>query len=174
MEGWLSDALKILLPSLMVFVTVYFMFRQFFRNQYQTRYLELKNEQAKTSLPLKLQAYERLALLFERINIPQLIFRLQGPQMTSQSLQLAMLVSIQNEFDHNLVQQIYVSDELWQILRAAKEETSKLVQVVSMEFDPLAPAEQMSDKLLEIYGALTTKPAQMALEAIRKEASQYV
>ncbi|HMW75898.1 MAG TPA: hypothetical protein PKD40_09585, partial [Saprospiraceae bacterium] len=72
--------------------------------------MELKQNANAVTLPLKLQAYERLSLFCERISIPSLILRLNQPGMNTQALRYAMLISIQKEFEHNITQQMYISE----------------------------------------------------------------
>src|SRR5215210_1887381 len=59
------------------------------------------------SVPLQLQAYERLAVLCERIAIPNLISRVNHPLATAKEMQALMIENIKQEFEYNASQQIY-------------------------------------------------------------------
>ena len=65
-------------------------------------------------LPLRLQAYERMALFLERIDPNQLVMRIHTPGLTVSQEQNLLLTAIRSEFEHNLSQQIYISDPVWQ------------------------------------------------------------
>lgn len=116
------EILKYTLPALIVFATVYYLMKGFFDAQYKQKSLELSTQQYDKTLPLKLQAYERLALLCERISLDNLAFRLTNSSADGKSLGQAMMVAIQQEWEHNLSQQIYVSDALWKIITIAKNQ----------------------------------------------------
>lgn len=79
-------------------------------------------EQNKQILPLKLQAYERLALFLERIKISNLILRIPKADSSNSDWINTLMLAAQQEFEHNLVQQVYVSDQLWSIINLAKDE----------------------------------------------------
>src|SRR5690606_3917144 len=113
MPVWLSvilEIIKITIPALIVFATVHTLLKQYLEKQYQLRKLDLKQDQTKTTTRLRLQAYERLSLFCERISIPSLILRLRSEKMNAMELRLAMMIAIQKEFEHNITQQVYVSD----------------------------------------------------------------
>ena len=100
MPVWLSTILeivKITIPALIVFLTIYYLMKQFLANEYQVRMLDFKQNQQRTTVPLRLQAYERLSLFCERISIPSLVLRMRNEGMTTSELRLAMMVAVQKE-----------------------------------------------------------------------------
>ncbi len=171
---WLETVLeiiKITIPALIVFLTVYYLQKQFLKNQYNLQLLDLKKNQIDNTLPLKLQAYERLTLFLERIKLENLILRIRTEKMTASNLHIALLVSIQKEFEHNVAQQVYISPELWEIITLVKNETINLVNVVAKEQEPEADAIAYSRDLFNKMNNLPIKPVDKALLAIKKEAS---
>src|SRR5439155_17304208 len=72
--------------------------------------------------PLQLQAYERLVLLTERIALPNLVSRLNQPQLTAKEMQLLLIENIKQEFDYNASQQIYVSPVAWDAVRNLRDQ----------------------------------------------------
>ena len=56
------------LPSLITGGVAYFLFTSYFKDQQNTRRWLLMRENQKESLPLRLQAYERMVLFLERIH----------------------------------------------------------------------------------------------------------
>jgi len=94
------------LPSVALFAAVYFILRQYYQQQTKMNLLHNRQTNEKITLPLKLQAYERLILLCERIDIPDLLLRLKVPGTSAQELRSALLLAVQQEFEHNLTQQL--------------------------------------------------------------------
>ena len=92
-----------------------------FRNEEKKRQWELKRESQKTISPIRLRAYERLALLLERTKPEHMILELQKAEpdalntWTVGQVQQYLLQTIRAEFDHNQSQQVYVSDEVWDL-----------------------------------------------------------
>jgi len=115
MENFL-EIVKNILPALIVGVVVVFVIYAFFKDARIRRNEELKAENHKLTLNLRLQAYERIALLLERITIKQLVMRLSMPGMAGLQLQWEMLKTINEEFEHNFSQQIHLSTELWDLV----------------------------------------------------------
>ena len=161
------EILKYIIPALVVFATIYFMMKRHYQQQYSLERLKLKKLESKNTLPLKVQAYERLALFCERIRPEQLIFRLNSSQMKAGELRNAILISIQKEYEHNLTQQIYVSDKLWEIITLAKNETINAISRSSTSDD--ASTRQLSDEILKYYSELKINPVNQAIAAIKKE-----
>ena len=168
------EILKYTLPGLLVFLTAYFLIKTYLDKQYELRLLDLKRDNKKTSLPLRLQAYERLSLLCERSSIPNLTLRLKTKEGTVASLKMAMLIALQQEFEHNITQQIYVSEQLWDILQVARNETVNIIRAVAEQLEPNAPSEELAQRLLAFTERSEQLPMDTALRAIKKEAGLYL
>ncbi|MEZ5058504.1 MAG: hypothetical protein R2879_15835 [Saprospiraceae bacterium] len=173
MPVWLSvilEIIKITVPALIVFLTVYYLMKGFFENQRALKHLEIRQASQKQTIPLKLQAYERLALFCERIAIPNLLLRMREEGMTAKDLRISMLLAIQQEFEYNLTQQVYVSEQLWEIIKLARDETVNIVNEVCNELPKEADGRQLAGTLLNLLDGKSTglDKAQMA---IKKEAS---
>src|SRR2546423_2199348 len=82
---------------------------------------------SKATLPLKLQAYERLVLLADRIALPNLISRVNDTGMSAKEMQVILTQTIRQEFEHNITQQIYVSPEAWEAIRSLKEQNILII-----------------------------------------------
>lgn len=129
------EIIKITLPALIVFLTIYFIMKSYLAQQYQLQLLSMKQKNVKHTIHLKLQAYERLMMLCERISIPNLILRLRTRDMNVEELTNSMILAIQQESNHNLTQQVYITDELWNIITLAKNETLNEISEVSKKLD---------------------------------------
>lgn len=152
------------IPSLIVFATVWVILRQFFKQQAYLQHLKMKQDEGRQALPLKLQAYERLTLFCERIGTEQLYFRISHPDMGGQELKNAMLIAIQQEYEHNMTQQIYISEELWRIIHSVKEQVQQMVAAAKGDSQ-----EAFMNNLGEIKSGLKGDPLHLAKTAIRNE-----
>lgn len=167
------EILKYILPALVVFATVYYLVDAHFKQQLRVLNQQQKLEAQKLTLPLKLQAYERLILLFERLALDQLLLRVRGAGMTVGELQGALLIAISQEFDHNVSQQLYVSETLWQMVSFTKSELLSLVAKAGEGLDPAGSDEQLVHRLLLVQEQLgTANPMLKTQMAIRTEAGK--
>lgn len=99
-------------------------------------------------LPLRLQAYERMALYLERIEPNQLVMRIHGEGLTVAQEQNLLLTAIRSEFEHNLSQQIYISPVVWQQICDAKEDIITIINTVAEQMDPNENSLQYAEALL--------------------------
>jgi len=160
---------KYLIPALIVFIITYYQFKVFFETEYQKRSLDLKQEQQRTMHPLKLQAYERLILLMERMSPESLVLRVHKPGITATQMKVELINDINNEFNHNLSQQLYVSHQAWQVIRVTKEEMVNLVNTAYQELGPNAVGIDLSKAIFNRTMQMETLPTQKALLFIKRE-----
>ena len=99
---------------------------------------------------LRLQAYERLVLLTERIALPNLISRLAQPGISALQMKMLLIENIKQEFDYNSTQQLYVSDIAWDSLRNLKEQNQSMIHQVSSTLPADATGSELSVILLEV------------------------
>ena len=174
MPAWLSvilEIVKITVPALIVYFTVYSLLKQYLEGQHKMRMLEFKQSHQKESTPLRFQAYERLSLFCERIALPNLILRMRQEGMTTAQLRLSLLLAIQQEYEHNITQQVYVSDQLWQIIKIARDDAVNTIDIVSEDIDPKADAKELATELFKFLQKRESTGLDKALVAIKKEAS---
>lgn len=132
------------------------------------RFLTVKESQAKT-LPTRMQAYERMTLFLERIKPENLVVRVKPGEMDKSGYENVLIASIEQEFEHNIAQQIYISEEAWNVVRSAKNSTIRLMRQVSM-----AEKSNTADGLrAAILNEVMEKraPSATALSYIREEVS---
>jgi len=103
------------------------MLRKLMDRDLQLKAAEDRMTKQRDALPLKLQAYERLILFLERISPGSLLVRVHVGNMSAQLLHAELLSGIRSEFEHNLSQQLYVSDEAWDKVCEAKDAMAVLV-----------------------------------------------
>ncbi|MFA6128491.1 MAG: hypothetical protein WC699_14430 [Bacteroidales bacterium] len=170
----LLEILKYTLPALVVFLTAIIMMRYYFKSFVRERDRDLLLQDRKKTLPMRLQAYERLALFLERITVDSLVVREQSDEFTAREFHQHLLASIRAEFEHNLSQQIYISGDAWQVIRNAKEGTLNMVNKAALQVNPDGSALQLSKKIIEIQMEAETSPTQVALEFLRNEVRQLL
>jgi len=173
MPTWLSvilEIIKIIVPALIVFLTVHTLLKQFLEGQYKAKMLEFKQNQNSTTIPLRLGAYERLSLFCERISIPNLILRLRTDDMNASDLRFALMLGVQQEFEHNITQQVYVSDQLWQIIKIARDDTINIVNLVYNSIEPKADGKEYASTMFKYLQTRESFSSEKALIAIKKEA----
>lgn len=118
---------------------------------------------------LRLQACERLTLMLERINVPNLLLRLPpSAGMTDKEYTATLLLNIRQEFEYNVTQQIYVSDQLWSIMLAARDNVSQLIVRAAEGADS---ADQVASRLRLMSSRQPDDAIGVGQAAIRREAS---
>jgi hypothetical protein len=102
------------------------------------------------SIPLRLQAYERLVLLTERISLPSLISRLNQPGISAAEMKVILTENIKQEYDYNSTQQLYVSPVSWDAVRNLKEQNIMVVNQVAGSLPFTASSSDLSKKIMEV------------------------
>lgn len=161
--------LNFTIPALIVFGVTYYLLQSFLNEQRKVRILELKKEQVNTLTPIKLQAYERLTLLLDRISPDNLVLRLFKAGQSAQQLHYELIQTINSEFNHNIAQQIYVSDESWRMVKAVKEQMLSLIDQSFRECEPTETGPGLGKKILHKLIAERVHPTQKAIELLKKE-----
>lgn len=99
--------------------------------------------------PLRLQAYERLVLLAERIALPNLISRLSQPGLSARDMQFLLLEAIKQEYEYNASQQIYVSEAAWNAVRSLRDQNLLMVNTIAKSVPAEATATELNKRLME-------------------------
>jgi hypothetical protein len=165
----LWDILKIVLPALIVFLTAYFLFRDMLTNAQREREFEFRVKNSGQVTPVRLQAYERLALVLERISPQSLLMRVSPHELTTSDYQQLLLSNIRQEFEHNLSQQIYVSPMLWETIRSARENLIGIINRSAEEVGSKTSALMLSKKIIENYIEEDNQPVVEAMNELKKE-----
>ena len=166
------EVLKYTIPALVVFATAYYLLKMLIDERQRIDRAILRNDAQKITLPLRLQAYERLTLLCDRAGVINTMFRVRTPGMKVRDLRATLMLAISQEFDHNTSQQLYVSETLWQIIQFAKNDTLTMVTTAGSNLNPSDDAELLFNTLLEELEQQQPPTMQKAVNAIRLEAGQ--
>lgn len=135
------------LPAIITGAIAYYFFKMHTQNSDNQRLFLLKRENQKQALPIKLQAYERLSLLLERISPTKIVIRISPLGDDKMDYQNLLIQHIEQEFEHNLTQQIYVSDECWTMLCSAKNTTIQNIRITALSTS-VSDAKELREKIL--------------------------
>lgn len=177
------EILKYTVPALVVLLTVYLVLKKFL--DYNTKHLvvmqqsyelekqkleaESKRKREESFIPLKLQANERFALFLERINPPNLITRELKPGLKAGEFHKILITHIRDEFEHNMSQQIYISDDAWNKVKMAKEEVLSLINKSFKEVNPSDTAVKLGEIILGKSFEVDKNPIDLALAALKND-----
>lgn len=163
---------KILLPASIVLYAVHMMVRSFINKEVELKKLEVRGRSIETILPNRLQAYERICLFLERISPPNLLLRINNPMYSARELHKILLDEVRNEYNHNVSQQIYMSEEVWNMVRNAKEDLVIMINEASSQVSAEATGLDLSRKIFELTLEKNVEPISHALSELKKEIQQ--
>jgi hypothetical protein len=162
------ELLKLILPALIVFLTTYYLVKNFLSNESQKKAIDLKLNNQSIISPIRLQAYERVVLFLERINPSSMVMRLNKTGNAS-NFQGELLKTIRSEFEHNLSQQIYMSNKAWELTVRAKEETIKIINTAATRVEGDVSAMEFAQAVIAVTSQLSELPSKAAVDFIKKE-----
>lgn len=165
----LIDFIKILVPASVVLYAVYLIVRAQIQKEVNLKTLEVRGKSIENVLPIRLQAYERMTLFLERITPQSLLVRLSAGGMGAREFHQLLLQEIRSEFNHNVSQQVYMSQEVWDLIRNAKEDLIMSINDAAGEVLPDAPSLDLSKKIFEKFMAKPVDPISHALLELKKE-----
>src|SRR5690606_1034104 len=159
------ELLFFLLPAVITGGLSYYFFSAHTKNEEGRRRFLLHKETQKSALPLQLQAYERMALFLERIHPSKLVLRIQPDNSEKEAYERELIMAIEGEFEHNLSQQIYITEECWNVIKTSKNATIQLIRKSSQESENTQKLrEDILNKLMDKQA-----PSDTALGYIKKE-----
>jgi hypothetical protein len=168
------EILKITLPALLVMITAWLVLRRMLRDAEDRRRHDLLLQTVKTITPIKLQAYERVVLFLERISPESLLMRTARPEMTAQQLHAALVSTIRSEYEHNLSQQIYMSNEAWEMVKNARGTVVRIINNVASSLTPSSTGEELSRLLIEEVMDMDTEPCRTAISFVKAELARVM
>ncbi len=168
----LLELLFYTLPALITGGVAYYFFFTFTQNEDKKRQFLLLRANQKSALPLRLQAYERMALYMERISLTKILIRI-APISEQQNDYANLLIGhIEQEFEHNLTQQIYMSDECWTIIAAAKNTTIQIIRNAAAN-EKVIDANSLREFILN-DSLEKQSPSNTALAYIKNEVKAFI
>lgn len=168
------EVLKYCIPALIVLLATWIVMHKLFNNEQQKREWELKRASQKEISPIRLRAYERLALMLERTQPEHMLMELEVATMTVQQVQQRLLQTIRLEFDHNMSQQIYVSESVWEQIMAARGQMMAFVTAMAVQLPPESTSLDYAKVLLTAYSTNGETANEKALRALKEEAAKLI
>ena len=168
----LIEFAKILIPAGLVLYAMFLTVKSFLGKEMESKLLDLKMRNSDTILPIRLQAYERVCLFLERITPNNLIRRVNDNNFSARQLQEVLLNEIRNEFNHNLSQQVYMSDESWNLVKNAMEEVVVVINASANDMAPEAKSIDLSKRIFESLMERNADSTSNALTFVKNEIRQ--
>lgn len=166
------DLLKIIIPSSILLYGMYLIVKSFLNKEFEKHLVSLKLKNNEIILPARMQAYERICLLLERVSPHGLLLRLNDPSLNSAQLQSKLLSSVREEFNHNLSQQVYMSDQAWQLVKVCIEEVIGIINSSAQLVEPESRGIELAKQIFEKLVQKNEDPCQKALKFIKAEIQQ--
>ena len=120
---------------------------------------------------LKFTAYERLLLFAQRIAPYQVMLRNHNPNISLNEFKRTLINDIENEYQHNFTQQLYVSDAAWVVVRDLKESTVSLLNNAGKTLQADTKVEDYIAVVLKHVSELEVNPYDAAQIILKKELS---
>jgi hypothetical protein len=168
----LVELIKIVVPASIVLYAAYLLVRSFITREIDMKRIEVRGRSIEITLPIRLQAYERITLFLERVSPNNLLVRLNAPGMPAKEFQHLLLNEIRNEYNHNVSQQIFMSEGVWDLVKNAKEDLILSINESVSELDEQATTIDLSKKIFEKAINKPIDPIAHALSELKKEIQQ--
>ena len=167
---FILDILKYTLSGIIVFLTGWFFIKNYLNEKMSSQKSELRKESMKFTLPLRLQAYERAVLFLERVNPANILIRLHNQGLSAAEMQAMVIADIRAEYQHNVSQQIYVSDTTWMIVKKIKDDTISLVNSAANALPDNSSSTELSRSILTHLANLEEEnPYDLALNIVKRD-----
>ncbi|MDO6438293.1 hypothetical protein Q4534_12785 [Cyclobacterium sp. 1_MG-2023] len=170
---YLFELLKIIVPAGLAIYGMFIITVSFLKKEREIKWLDIKSKNSEQIIPLRIQAAERLCLLMERISPNNLVRRVNGPEMHSGELHSLLIQEIRSEFNHNLSQQVYFTDDTWETLRSAVEQTISLINNAYQQVGGEERSIELSKKIFQLAMEVEQDSIGVALRKIKDEIRVY-
>ena len=167
--AYLLDIVKYTISGIGVVWIAFYLVKPYLDKGERIQLLEFKKMISGQTLPLRLQAYERLVLFMERINPANMLIRLNATAYSAHDLYSLVIEEIRNEFQHNITQQIYVSSRCWAVVKHVKEDTLNIVNNAVKSLPENASGLELSKTILGYLSQLDDNPYDIGTSMLRKD-----
>lgn len=162
----------LVIVSASILITAYLFLKKNTSNELTQLKLELKKDRQNFFLPNRVEAYQRLILLLERISPNSLVMRNHNPSSSAKMMQGELLKSIREEFEHNIAQQIFISINAWETVKNSKEEIVKIINLAGSQLKEDATSTDLAQKIFEITSEIKSIPTENSIVSLKKELQQ--
>lgn len=170
MNEHIIQALLYTLPSIASGFVAFYFFKEYGKSDVGLQKFKLQKEDKKLTTTLRLQAYERMTLFLERINLSSAVFRVKAQNDNKQAYELSLIHTIETEFEHNLAQQIYISNECWNVISTAKNTTIKLIRTYASN-QAIKDANELREAIVKEVVSKAS-PSDTALAFVKNEVKE--
>ena len=160
---------KILIPASVVLYAAYLVVRSFIQKDIDLKKMEIRGKAIETVLPNRLHAYERMTLFLERMSPQNLLVRLNTGSVPAKEFQQVLLAEVRNEYNHNVSQQVYISEEVWELVKSAKEDLIVTINDSANDLGEDASSLDLSKKIFEKTIGKAVDPLGHALSELKRE-----
>ena len=160
---------KILLPASLVLYAMYLTMKSILAKEVVKANMDYKIENTKASLPNRLQAFERMCLFLERLSPGNLVLRLNSSNLSAKELQQLMISEIREELNHNLSQQIYMSDKSWDLIKNTVEDVIALINTNAEKLDSEAKSVELAKLIFNEIEQREVDPVAVTLSQVKAE-----
>ena len=169
LSSYLLDILKFTLAGIGTVYAAFYLIKPYLDKAEGLQLMELKKAISNQTLPLRLQAYERIVLFIERVNPANMLVRLNGTGLSAAELYSVVASEIRTEFQHNITQQVYVSSRAWMVVTRVKDDTLGVVTNAVKALPETATALDLSKTVLAHLSHLQDNPYEIALKIVRED-----
>ena len=159
------DLVKYVLPVILMGLFMWYAFKKY--TEAEKRRTDDMQDMQKVSMTVRFQAYERIALLLERISPLSLVCRVQPYSEGVEDYVRLLKDHIEQEYEYNLSQQVYLSDAAWQMVKAARIASECLIDDAVREAGATS-VNQVKEAVIQ-YCKTRPVPSEEALSYIKKE-----
>lgn len=168
----LIEILKYIIPSLIVFATAYLLLKAFLKQEERKMQQQRMAKNSKQITPIRLQAYERLLLFLERIHPESLIIRENSTVLNNLQFQQKLVAAVRTEFEHNLAQQLYISDESWLKIKNAKNSIIHLINTEAAQVAKEDSSLVLSKAIIEAHMQMQKPAIELAISSLKNEVKE--
>lgn len=159
-----------IIPAAIVFLTTALFLKKQEEREVRRMQVEMSQKRKATNfLSERMEAYQRSVLLLERIHPNSLVMRVHNPALPAMVFQSELIKAVREEFEHNVTQQLFMSIEAWHLLKNAKDETVKIINVAGKQMNDTSMSTDLAAKIFEIVGEVGQLPSEIAVEFVKKE-----
>ncbi|MBV8388492.1 MAG: hypothetical protein JO080_01695 [Mucilaginibacter sp.] len=169
LTNYLLEILKFTLAGVGTVYVAFYLIKPHLDKTENIQLIELKKTISNQTLPLRLQAYERIVLFIERVNPASMLVRLHSTGLSAAELHSIVANEIRNEFQHNITQQIYVSSRAWAVVNRVKDDTLSIVTNAVKALPETATGLDLSKTVLAHLSHLQDNPYDIALQMVKED-----
>jgi hypothetical protein len=169
---YLLDILKYTVAGLGIVYIAFYLFKPYLDRSENIQLIELKKTISGQTLPLRLQAYERIVLFIERVNPANMLIRLNGTAFTAAELHRLVVAEIREEYQHNVTQQIYVSSRAWGVVKRVKDDTLSIVTNAIKALPENATGMDLAKIVLAHLSQLDDNPYEIGINLVKQDMEQ--